>query len=110
MVAKNLLKEQPPMTSVPGRMNVGGVDVALSSVPMPVVYFDRAPSIDHTHGVIGVTLVTTVYLPNSNDGIVPAVGVAAYLKCSVQTATELRAAIDNALLLAQPAINPGLRA
>ena len=98
------------MTSVLGRMNVSGVDVALSPVPAPVVYFNHAPSIDHTHGVIGVTLVTTVYLPNGNDGIVPAVSVAAHLKCSVQAAIELRAAIDNALLLAQPVINQGLKA
>jgi len=87
-----------------GKMNVGGADVSLSQTPLPVVYFDRAPSVDHTHGVIGIVLTTVGYLPNANEGVVPVASVAAHLKCSIPAAIELRNAINSALLLAQPAI------
>jgi len=86
------------------KINVGGADVYLSQIPLPVVYFDRAPSVDHTHGVIGITLTTVGYLPNTNGSVVPVASVAAHLKCSMQAAIELRNAINSALLLAQPAI------
>jgi len=87
------------------KVNVGGADVPLSQESLPVVYFDRAPSVDHTHGVVGITLTTVGYLPNTTNGsAVPVVSVVALLKCSIPAAVELRTAINNALLLAQPAI------
>jgi len=92
------------------KMHLNGTEVPLSPVPAPVVYFDHAPSVDHTHGVIGITLATVGYLPNGNDvAAVPAASVAAHLKCSFQAAIELRNAIDSALLLAQPAVNQARR-
>ena len=87
-----------------GKVIIGGADVSLSQIPMPIVYFDRAPSVDHTNGVIGITLTTMGYLPNGTESVVPIANVAAHLKCSIQAAVELRNAINSALLLAQPAI------
>jgi len=92
------------------KMLLNGTEVALSQLPASVVYFDHAPSIDHAHGVIGITLATVGYLPNGNDpAAMPAASVAAYLKCSFQAAIELRNAIDSALLLAQPVVNQAHR-
>jgi len=84
-----------------GKLNICGVEVRLLPAKLPVVYFDNAPTIDQTNGLIGITLTTMHYLPN-NAGVTPIAGVAAYLKCGIRAATELRDAIDKALLLVQP--------
>jgi hypothetical protein len=90
----------------PGSIDVGGgLKVPLSSIPMNVVYFDNAPSLSHLNGIIGVTLTVGGNVPTA-DGITQCAAVVAHLKCSIPAAIALRAALDKALLLAQPVEKP----
>jgi hypothetical protein len=84
----------------------GGASIPLSSVPMPIVYFDAAPSLSHLNGVIGVTLTVTGNVPTADGNIIQVASVVAHLKCNIPAARALRAALDSALLLAQPVENP----
>jgi hypothetical protein len=93
-----------------GVMQWGAGVVALQSTPLPVLYFDSAPSISHLNGVIGITLTVTGGAPTKNGGVDTVAAVAAYLKCNVPAAISLRAALDQAILLAQPVDNPSGKA
>jgi hypothetical protein len=99
------------MTDTPapqfGTMNLGGEFVELSPIPMNVMYFEEAPSFSHMNGIIGVTLAVTGDVPDhSTETIKRCASVVAYLRCNIQAAMALRAALDGALLLAQPIENP----
>ena len=81
--------------------------VALSPIPLNVIYFDDAPSLSFLHGVIGVTLTVRGNVPIAErEGVETVASVAAYLKCNIPAALALKAAIENALLLAAPVENP----
>ena len=84
----------------------GGKIIPLSQIPMPVIYFDAAPSLSHQNGIVGVTLIVTGNVPTSNGNIIQCASVVALLKCNIPAAISLRAALDSALLLAQPVQNP----
>ena len=84
----------------------GGNSIPLSSVPMPVVYFDNAPSLSHNKGVIGVTLTVTGNAPTADGNVIQFASVVAHLKCNIPAAIALRGALDSALLLAQPVESP----
>lgn len=90
-----------------GSIELSGVRVPLSDTPLPVIYFENAPSLSHLNGIIGVTLVVTGNVPTGDGSIVSCASVVAHLKCNVPAARALRAALDNALLLAQPLEKPG---
>jgi hypothetical protein len=85
-----------------GMMPWGKEVVALSPTPMPVVYFDGVPTFSHLNGVIGVTLTVTGHVPNGEGGADICASTVAFLKCNIRAAMTLRAALDSALLLAQP--------
>jgi hypothetical protein len=89
-----------------GSLLWGGVAVPLSQIPLPVIYFDASPSSSHLNGIIGITLTVSGNVPTSDGKIVPCAGVVAHLKCNIPAAMQLRGALDNALLLAQPVENP----
>ena len=89
-----------------GYIDIGGTHIPLAATPLPVIYFDGAPTLSHLNGVIGVTLTVTANVPTGNDGVAIVASVAAFLKCSIPAAQALRAALDSALLLAQPVENP----
>jgi hypothetical protein len=81
--------------------------ITLSRDPLPVVYFEEAPSFSHVNGIISVTLATLVPIPtNAPDGAKYIAGIPAILKCNIQGASALRNALNSALLLAQPVENP----
>ena len=87
----------------PGSLDAGGgVKVPISATPLPIIYFDSAPSLSHMNGVTGVTLTVSGNVPTSDNQIVTCVSVAGFLKCSIPAAIQLRGALDSALLLAQP--------
>jgi hypothetical protein len=68
----------------------------------PTVYFDGAPLSGCANGVVSIAL--GVNCPEASNGEVRVEAViAAYLKCSIPAALNLRAAIDNALLRASRA-------
>jgi hypothetical protein len=93
-------------TSKFGMMQWGKEVLALNSTPMPIVYFDGAPTFSHFNGVIGVTLTVTGHVPNAEGGADICASTVAFLKCNIRAAMTLRAALDSALLLAQPVENP----
>jgi hypothetical protein len=82
----------------------GGNSVLLSNTPMPIVYFESAPSLSHNNGIVGVTLTVTGNVPTSDGKILQVASVVAHLKCNILAA--IRGALDSALLLAQPVENP----
>ena len=91
----------------PGSIELGGgARVPISALPMNVVYFEHAPSLSHLNGIIGVTLTVGGNVPTADGGIVQCAAVVAHLKCNIPAAIALRAALDNALLLAQPVEKP----
>lgn len=89
-----------------GSTMFNGKPVGLSPIPLPIVYFDNAPSLSHMNGIIGVTLSVTGNVPVADGSIEVVASVVAHLKCNVAAATALRDAINSALLLAQPVENP----
>lgn len=89
-----------------GVLKMGDADVALQSTPLPVIYFDSAPSLSHLNGIIGVTLVVTCNVPDSDKGVISVASVAAHLKCNIPAAVALRNALNDALLLAAPVEKP----
>jgi hypothetical protein len=100
-------------TPVPhfGIMKLGDEFVALSPTPLNVIYFEEAPSLSHMNGVIGITLAVMSNVPDAANGAVNrCASVVAHLKCNIPAAMALRAALDNALLLAQPVDKPESKA
>jgi hypothetical protein len=90
-----------------GTMKLGATIVALSPIPMNIIYFEEAPSLSHMNGIIGITLAVTGNVPDApNEGIKRCASVVGHLKCNIPAAMALRAALDNALLLAQPVEKP----
>jgi len=90
-----------------GLLDVGGGNlIPISSAPMPVTYFDSAPSLSHMNGIIGITLVVTGNIPVGTEKTTMCASVVAHLKCNIQAAMMLRGALDSALLLAQPVEQP----
>jgi hypothetical protein len=83
-----------------------GTKIPISAAPMPVIYFDGSPSLSHLNGIIGVTLVVTSNVPMGNGQIRLVASVAAHLKCNIPAAQGLKAALESALLLAQPIEKP----
>jgi hypothetical protein len=94
-----------------GVLDLGnGATVPISNTPMPVIYFDGAPSLSHLNGIIGVTLVVTGNVPNGASGIIQCASVVAHLKCNIPAAAALKGALESALLLAKPVENSDSKA
>lgn len=89
-----------------GALKIGDVDVTFSRTPLPVVYFDRVPSLSHLNGIIGVTLVVTGNVPLTDQGVESVASVVCHLKCNIPAAHELIGALQSALLLAKPVEKP----
>ncbi len=89
-----------------GSVQHGDKIVALSPIPLPVIYFEEAPSLSHLNGIIGVTLTVSGNVPVASDKSVQTVAsVVAHLKCNIPAAQNLIHALQSALLLAQPVEN-----
>lgn len=65
----------------------------------PIIHFDGAPNCGVRDGIINVTLAVQCLTPNAGAIDVNVV-VAAYLRCSIIAARDLRDALDKALLIA----------
>lgn len=88
-----------------GVLRMGTTDVQMSPWPLPVIYFEEAPSLSHLNGIIGITLAVGANVPGPNQTVLGVASVVAYLKCNIPAALALKGALDAALLLAQPAGN-----
>ena len=70
----------------------------------PIVYFQGAPNFGHMNGIINITLTAIRSFPAADGkSIDEDVMIVAYLRGNIPAALALRKAIDDALLLAQPA-------
>jgi hypothetical protein len=79
-----------------------GAVIPVSDVPhAPFIFYELAPALGFTNGVVNVTL-SAHRTWAGPGGIVNEQVVVAYLRGNVQAALNLRQAIDNALLLAAP--------
>jgi hypothetical protein len=88
-------------------MNLGTEVIAVARDPLPIIYFEEAPASSHANGIISVTLATVAPVAISEPGQVRYIAaVVGVLKCNIPAALALKAAIDNALFLAQPVENP----
>lgn len=68
----------------------------------PVIYFDGAPNFGNNRGIVNITLAVARQTAKG-DGVEMNVSVAAYLRCSIPAAVELREALEKALLMGIPA-------
>lgn len=92
------------MTDKPGAAEVF---VPIRDLPAaPIIYFEFCPTLGNNAGLINIMLATGLVMPagGSTTEIVPV--AVAHLRCSAAAATQLRDAIDKALLIGQPVDNP----
>jgi hypothetical protein len=87
---------QPPVRPVRPTLS------EIGSAHAPILYFDDVPTFGHGNGVVRLTL-EAIRLHTSNLGEVAHDRVAvAHLRMSIPAALALKAAIEGALLLANP--------
>jgi hypothetical protein len=67
----------------------------------PFIYFDEAPALGGGNGVLNITLGCYRHLC-SQEGINTEMVAVAYLRCNLQGALALKAALDKALLMVTP--------
>jgi hypothetical protein len=80
-----------------------GITVLVSDTPhAPFIFYEAAPAIGFTSGVVNVTLSANRTLVGPGGNIMNEQVVVAYLRGNIEAATDLRDAIDKALLLATP--------
>jgi hypothetical protein len=72
----------------------------------PFIFSENAPSFGCTNGVINITL-SANRVTSSSGKIVNEEVVVAYLRGNIQAAISLRAALDQALLMAAPVAGDG---
>jgi hypothetical protein len=75
----------------------------LSDTPhAPLIFYENAPVFSFLNGVVNITLSASRSWIDANSNTVSDHVVVAYLRGNIQAALSLRAAIDQALLLAAP--------
>jgi hypothetical protein len=72
----------------------------------PIIYFEFCPTLGNNNGLINIMLATGIVLPTATTAtdVVPV--AVAHLRCSTNAATQLRDALNAALLIGQPVDNP----
>jgi hypothetical protein len=81
----------------------GGVS-ALASAHAPFLYFEDAIAFNHLNGIIRLTLTASRDVPEpGSQGAGTDLVIVAHLRMNVPAALSLKAALEGALLLAQPA-------
>jgi hypothetical protein len=89
----------PPVQIIPNGVNQ---IFAIPSAHAPLLYFDRASTYGAKHSILNVTLEADRYTVDEAGASVPDRVVVAHLRMTVPAASSLKAAIEAALLLAQP--------
>lgn len=67
----------------------------------PVIFFDGAPNFGNNNGIVNITLAVAKHTLSAGS-IKVEVSVAAYLRCNIPAAIDLRDALNNALLIGAP--------
>jgi hypothetical protein len=72
----------------------------------PIIFFEFCPTLGNNNGLINILLATGIVLPTATTAtdVVPV--AVAHLRCSSAAATQLRDALNAALLIGQPVDNP----
>jgi hypothetical protein len=72
----------------------------------PIIFFEFCPTLGNNNGLINILLATGIVLPTATTAtdVVPV--AVAHLRCSTAAATQLRDALNAALLIGQPVDNP----
>jgi hypothetical protein len=80
----------------------GGIS-AIGSAHAPFLYFEDASAFGHLNGIIRVTLEASRIFPTGAGQVGIDRVIVAHLRMNIPAALSLKAAIDGALLLANPA-------
>ena len=88
---------QPPVSSELPPLAVAASDHA------PFLYFEHAPNMGYLNGVIQITIEALRFTTMAPDNITRERVTVAHLRMNVPAAQSLKAAIEAALLLANPA-------
>ncbi len=89
--------DKEPLVSKLPPIAIGASDNA------PFVYFEHATNFGHVNGVIQITLDAMRYLAISENEIRAERVTVAHLRMSIPSAQSLKAAIESAIFLANPA-------
>jgi hypothetical protein len=68
----------------------------------PFIFYENAPAFGFTNGIINITLSANRTIVGEGGAVINEQVVVAHLRGNVPAALSLRAALDNALLLAAP--------
>ena len=74
----------------------------INSGDVPVIFFDAAPTMAAFNGVVAISLTAMIYTPTGEGKPNLEQKVVAHLRTNIQGAKALQAAVEGALLLAQP--------
>jgi hypothetical protein len=89
------------MTDTPENPTVGFVPVR--DLPAaPIIFFEFCPTLGNNQGLINIMLAAGIVMPTASSAtdVVPV--AVAHLRCSTAAATQLRDAINKALLMGAP--------
>lgn len=85
-------------------MKAGSREISLAaSTNAPFIYFEEALAFGHLNGIVLITLEAQRIIPNPQAVIIDRV-IVAHLRMNVVAALSLKKAIEDALLLATPAV------
>ena len=92
----------PPVEIIPSR---AGEVSAIASANAPIIYFDGAPTFGFNEGIANVTL-EVVRMKYTNGKVVSDRVTVAHLRMGLPAMMRLKAAIDGAILIANPVEKP----
>jgi len=95
------------MTEKPAPKTTNEVFTPIRDLPSaPIIFFEFCPTLGNHNGLINIMLAAGIVMPSGGPGtdVVPV--AVAHLRCTAAAATQLRDAIDKALLIGAPVQNP----
>lgn len=72
----------------------------------PIIYFEFCPTLGNNNGLINILLAAGVVMPTASSATDVQPVAVAHLRCSAAAAVQLRDALDKALLMGTPVVNP----
>ncbi|CAN5415226.1 hypothetical protein BH11PSE4_BH11PSE4_25410 [soil metagenome] len=83
------------------------VFVAIRDLPTaPIIFFEYCPTLGNNQGLINIMLAAGIVMPTGGGATEVQPVAVAHLRCTTAAATQLRDAIDKALLIGTPVENP----
>ena len=72
----------------------------------PIIFFEFCPTLGNNQGLINIMLAAGIVMPTGSSATEVLPVAVAHLRCTTAAATQLRDAIDKALLIGAPVQNP----